>query len=115
MNVELILGYVTFHHETTSYIMLGFVLNFSCAHPKFTCIYGHGNTKSILFQLSYVYKCLSMMISDQFLYILTKDKSVEQHNSTSHLNFTSVGEDLTIVKLWTQSLEMREDVLWIDS
>lgn len=50
------------------------------------------------------------MISDPFLYILIK---VEQH--ISHLNFTSVDEDLTIVKVWTQSLETREDVLWLDS
>lgn len=34
MNVELILRYVTFHHETTSYIMLGFVLNFFLCTSK---------------------------------------------------------------------------------
>lgn len=53
-----------------------------------------GNTKSIYFR----HKCLE---HDEFLYVLTKDKSVGQHNSTSHLNFTSVDEDLTIV---TQNL-----------
>lgn len=92
-----------------------------CAHPKFTHIYR--NSKNILFQLSQVCKCLSMMKSDQFLYVLTKSQWI----STSHLNFVNVNISVSPqsmktwllwkfgLKAWRWGSVGYEDVLWLDS
>ncbi len=62
-------------------IMLGFVLDFSHAQPKFTRIYGHETLINTFVQLSQISKCQSMMMPDPLLYILTK-KTKTNHKHT---------------------------------